>query len=310
MGGDCVVISVLLCFLCITFHLTFVESIDVDVNLQTNEKNTTLLRPKPFHFPWRANIMDEGSGIISHYAMWHTELGQFYGLRSDMSIWASPNQETSQESGASLQIYCQDGENYNLIQVGIHISPSLYHNRDIRFFTYWTKDLKSKGCYNLQCPGFVSASRANLVPGQAIAPPSIYGEQDHYVRLSLNKDPNFGDWVVYRHDLQKPSFLGHFPNKLCPGTRRIQALTGFVNYFKNAHGPPMGSGHFPDYDDKKSAYFKHIQNYNPNGHSSNLFGIPMVKFIDRLDCYRANNLFLEYKRGYMFNYGGPSGCVG
>ncbi|XBJ13460.1 hypothetical protein VPH35_005627 [Triticum aestivum] len=291
MGGDCVVISVLLCFLCITFHLTFVESIDVDVNLQTNEKNTTLLRPKPFHFPWRANIMDEGSGIISHYAMWHTELGQFYGLRSDMSIWASPNQETSQESGASLQIYCQDGENYNLIQVGIH-------------------DLKSKGCYNLQCPGFVSASRANLVPGQAIAPPSIYGEQDHYVRLSLNKDPNFGDWVVYRHDLQKPSFLGHFPNKLCPGTRRIQALTGFVNYFKNAHGPPMGSGHFPDYDDKKSAYFKHIQNYNPNGHSSNLFGIPMVKFIDRLDCYRANNLFLEYKRGYMFNYGGPSGCVG
>ena len=43
MGGDYVVISVLLCFLCITFHLTFVESIDVDVNLQTNEKVTNIL---------------------------------------------------------------------------------------------------------------------------------------------------------------------------------------------------------------------------------------------------------------------------
>ncbi|KAF6981627.1 hypothetical protein CFC21_000084 [Triticum aestivum] len=256
MGGDYVVISVLLCFLCITFHLTCVESVDVDVNLQTNEKNTTLLRRKPFHFPWRADITNEGSGIVSH------------------------------------------------------ISPSLYHNRDIRFFTYWTKDLKSKGCYNLQCPGFVSASRANLVPGQAMAPPSIYGKEDHYVRLSLNKDPNSGDWVVYHHDLQKPSFLGHFPNKLCPGTRRIQALTGFVNYLKNAHGPPMGSSHFPDYDDKRSAYFKHIQNYNPNGHSSDLFGIPMIKLVDRPDCYGANNLFLEYKKGYMFNYGGPGGCVG
>uniref|UniRef100_M8C6S1 Neprosin PEP catalytic domain-containing protein n=1 Tax=Aegilops tauschii TaxID=37682 RepID=M8C6S1_AEGTA len=66
----------------------------------------------------------------------------------------------------------------------------------------------------------------------------------------------------------------------------------------------MGSGHFPDYDDKRSAYFKHIQNYNPNGHSSDLFGIPMIKLVDRPDCYGANNLFLEYKKGYMFNYVG------
>ena len=57
--------------------------------------------------------------------MWHTEPGQFYGLRADMSIWASPNQQTSQESGASLQIYCQDGGNYNLIQAGFHVQT--YH---------------------------------------------------------------------------------------------------------------------------------------------------------------------------------------
>ena len=57
--------------------------------------------------------------------MWHTEPGQFYGLRAEMSIWASPNLETSQESGASLQIYCQDGGHYNLIQVGFHVQT--YH---------------------------------------------------------------------------------------------------------------------------------------------------------------------------------------
>ncbi|XP_044953160.1 uncharacterized protein LOC123403273 [Hordeum vulgare subsp. vulgare] len=310
MGGDYVVILVLVCFLCRTWELTLVDSIDIDGNLVTDEKNTTLLTPKSLHFPWRANIKDEGSGIISHYAMWHTKPGQFYGLRAEMSIWASPNQENSQESGTSLQMYCQDGGNYNLIQVGFHISPSLYHNKDIRFFTYWTKDLKSRGCYNLKCPGFVSASGANLVPGQAIAPPSIYGEQDYSVRLSLNQDPNSEDWVVYRHDLEKLSLLGHFPKKLCRGTPRIQALTGFVNYLKNAHGPPMGSGHFPDHDDKKSGYFKHIRYINPNGHSYTLFDVPMVKLVDRLDCYRANDLFLDYKKGYMFHYGGPSGCVG
>ncbi|XP_020165020.1 protein neprosin-like [Aegilops tauschii subsp. strangulata] len=313
MGGDYVVIPILLCFLFRTCQLTLADSIDLDGNLVMDEKNTTLLRHKSFHFPWRANIKDEGSGIISHYATWHTKPGIFYGLRAEMSIWASPNQENSQESGASLQIYCQDGGNYNLIQAGFHISPSLYHNKDIRFFTYWTKDLKSRGCYNLKCPGFVSARGANLVPGQAISPPSIYGKQDYYIRLSLNQDPNSEDWVVYRHDLEKPSLLGHFPKKLCPGIPRIQALTGFVNYFKNAHGPPMGSGHFPNYedhDDKKSAYFRRIQYYTPNDRSYNLFGVPMVKLLDRLDCCRANGLVFDYKRGFMFNYGGPSGCVG
>ncbi|XP_037477011.1 uncharacterized protein LOC119353544 isoform X2 [Triticum dicoccoides] len=288
MGGDYVVMPILLCFLFRTCQLTLANSIDLDGNLAMDEKNTTLLRHKSFHFPWRANIKDEGSDIISHYAIWHTKPGIFYGLRAEMSIWASPNQENSQESGASLQIYCQDGGNYNLIQAGFHISPSLYHNKDIRFFTYWTKDLKSRGCYNLKCPGFVSARGANL-------------------------DPNSEDWVVYRHDLEKPSLLGHFPKKLCPGIPRIQALTGFVNYFKNAHGPPMGSGHFPNYedhDDKKSAYFRRIRYYTPNGRSYNLFGVPMVKLLDRLDCYRANGLVFDYKRGFMFNYGGPSGCVG
>ncbi|KAI4989898.1 hypothetical protein ZWY2020_038261 [Hordeum vulgare] len=273
-----VVVSVLLCFSFIPFYLTLVESIDIDGN---HEKNT--LRPETFQSPWRVNITDEGTNIVSHYAMWHTDPGKFYGLRAEMSIWASPNQENSQESGASLQIYCQDGEKYNLIQAGFHVSPSLYHNKDIRFFTYWTKDLKSRGCYNSQCTGFVPASGAELVPGQAIAPPSIYGKQDHYIRLSVNKDPHSGDWVIYRHDLEKPSFLGHFPEELCLGTTRIQAATGFVNYLKNARGPPMGSGNFPNDDDKKSAYFRRVKFYNSKGQAFDPFNTQMVRLVDRPD---------------------------
>jgi hypothetical protein len=100
--------------------------------------------------------------------MWHTELGKVYGLRAEMSIWGSPNQEYSQESGAAIQIYCSDGGKYSLIEAGYHVqtyqlfllnssafpdddiyiffnlwftlqvSPSLYRNRDVRFFTYST----------------------------------------------------------------------------------------------------------------------------------------------------------------------------
>ncbi|XP_051184100.1 protein neprosin [Lolium perenne] len=248
---------------------------------------------------------------ISHYAMWHTELGKVYGLRAEMSIWGSPNQEYSQESGAAIQIYCSDGGKYSLIEAGYHVSPSLYRNRDVRFFTYSTKDTKSAGCYNLECAGFVPATGAALRPGQAVAPQSTYGEADRYIRLSLNKDPNTGDWVLYRHDLEAPSFLGHFPSQLCPGTLRIQALTGFVNYLRNTHGPPMGSGHFPDdEDDKKCAYFKHIKIYDAKGHAWDPITTRMISLVDRADCYNETDFTVEINKGYIFYYGGPSGCNG
>ena len=54
-------------------------------------------------------------------------------------------------------------------------------------FIIGQKDSKLAGCYNLQCAGFVPTSGGSLWPGQAVTPPSSYGEYDHYARLSLNK---------------------------------------------------------------------------------------------------------------------------
>uniref|UniRef100_A0A453L4G3 Neprosin PEP catalytic domain-containing protein n=1 Tax=Aegilops tauschii subsp. strangulata TaxID=200361 RepID=A0A453L4G3_AEGTS len=140
-------------------------------------------------FPFVKN-QDGGGNIISHYAMWRTRLGGFYGLRAEISIWGSPNQEYSQDSGASIQIYCQDGGHYNLIEAGFHVSPSLYHNRDVRFFTYWTKDFKSAGCYNLRCKGFVPASGAALVPWQAVTPHQVMASMTTTLGLVLIRIPN------------------------------------------------------------------------------------------------------------------------
>jgi hypothetical protein len=90
----------------------------------------------------------------------------------------------------------------------------------------------------------------------------------------------------------------------------IQALTGFVNYYNNTNGPPMGSGHFPDENDKKSAYFKHIKKYHSNGHPYDPFRATMIPFNDRLDCYRVTDFNPDLNKGYVFHYGGPGGCVG
>ncbi|KAM0858669.1 hypothetical protein ACQ4PT_047691 [Festuca glaucescens] len=302
-------ILILVCFSFMSCCITLVDSIDGSGNLEPIGKNTTFFTHVPFRF---ANSQDEGGNIISHYAMWRTNPRKFYGLRAEISLWGSPNQTYSQESGASIQMYCQDGGHYNFVEVGFHVSPSLYHNRDVRFFTYWSKDSKSAGCYNLQCKGFVPASGAALVPGQAVAPPSSYGEYYRYVRLSLNQDPNSGDWVVYRnHGLENPSFLGHFPVELCPGTPRIQALAGFVNYYNTTKGPLMGSGHFPDgkNDDKKVGCFKHVKTYDSDGYTTDPF-TTMIPLVDKPNCYTETDLLPDPDKGYSFYYGGPSGCIG
>ena len=129
--------------------------------------------------------------------------------------------------------------------------------------------------------------------------------------LRNSQDPNSGDWVVYRHDLETPSYLGHFPGDICPSTPRTLALTGFVSYPKNAQGPPMGSGHLPnDQDDKKTAYFKHIKLYDGRGRTVDPITTPMVRVVDRPDCYDETGVIVKIKSGYMFYYGGPPGCKG
>jgi hypothetical protein len=126
------------------------------------------------------------------------------------------------------------------------------------------------------------------------------------------QDPNSGDWVVYRHDLETPSFLGYFPIELCPKMPVIQALTGFVNYFNTTQGPPMGSGHFPDRQDsnKKVAYFKQIKKYNSGGHPYDPWFVKMLYIVDRPDCYKESDFAPVIHEGYLFHYGGPSGCIG
>ena len=54
--------------------------------------------------------------------MWHTKPGKNHGFRAEISIWGSPNQQPSQESGAAIQIYCKDGGNYTLIEAGFHVN--------------------------------------------------------------------------------------------------------------------------------------------------------------------------------------------
>ncbi|KAB8105186.1 hypothetical protein EE612_038787 [Oryza sativa] len=190
-------------------------------------------------------------------AMYHTPRGWYFSTRAKIGIWGSPNQGRFQESGASILVTSNELEGLNALEAGFHVYPDLYKDNNVHFFTHWTKDTdRSTGCYNIKCGGFVPAEGAELTPGQAVAPASTYDGEDHYISISLHTDPNSGDWVLFRDDLEKPLFLGHFPKELCPklnGGAPRMAWTGFVSYPKNEPSPAMGSGHFPLEGERKAA---------------------------------------------------------
>ena len=71
----------------------------------------------------------------------------------------------------------------------------------------------------------------------------------------------------------------------------------------------MGSGHFPENDDKKSAYFMNIKLYDAQGHVVEPVFV-WVPLVDRPQCYNESDVFFRDTGGYMFYYGGPSGCIG
>jgi hypothetical protein len=60
-----------------------------------------------------------------------------------------------------------------------------------------------------------------------------------------------------------------------------------ASYCNKTNGPPMGSGHFPDENDKKFVHFKHIKKYTtPTGHPYNPIRATMIPLSHTLEGNR------------------------
>ncbi|CAM0943794.1 unnamed protein product [Alopecurus aequalis] len=314
--------AMLLCFLCASCNLTSLHA--YGINLGTNETFFTSPRPTSFVLAGRNKIQYKDENDVNHVnpsphpLVWYFVAGwailSTYSTRAKIGIWGSQGQHDFQESGASIYISNADLDrsSFNAIEARFHVFPDLYNNNDIHFFIRWTtNNYKSTGCFNLDCPGFVPASGAALVPGQAVSPPPSYDRDDRYITISLHTDPNTGDWVLYRDDLDRPLFLGHFPKDLCPklnGVAPRVAWIGFVSYQKSEGGPAMGSGHFPEEGERKAAYFKNIKLFDSGANVYDPSGL--ILFVSKPNCYKVSELLPAKKDGYMFYYGGPADCKG
>ncbi|KAH1105431.1 hypothetical protein J1N35_009199 [Gossypium stocksii] len=235
-----------------------------------------------------------------------TEGYNYAGVKADIKVW-NPRVESDDEYSTS-RISLRSGPWYDFesVEAGWAVNPSVYGDRQTRLFAYWTVDASKKtGCFDLTCPGFVQTSH-EIALGAAIYPISVFRGLPYQITLFIFKDPNTNNlWVQYGERTN----IGYWPPKL------FKTLTygaecaewgGDVYSSKLEQVPhtetQMGNGNFPDYIDGNSGYMKRMRILDI---SLNLkFPEWVGTYADEYWCYQS-----QYVSDYVSEDGDIIDCV-
>ncbi|KAM0020138.1 putative neprosin [Helianthus debilis subsp. tardiflorus] len=110
--------------------------------------------------------------------------GKFYATIATLNLWNPKVQESNEYSLAQIWIV---GGDLDTIEDGWQVDPELYGDTTTRLFIYWISDgFQRKGCFNLECSGFIQISN-KIALGATMSPTSvIYGSQ-HDITIIILK---------------------------------------------------------------------------------------------------------------------------
>ncbi|KAL9400129.1 hypothetical protein Peur_009090 [Populus x canadensis] len=235
-----------------------------------------------------------------------TEGYSYSGVKGDIKVW-NPHVESDDEYSTS-QVSLKSGPYYDFesVEAGWAVNPSVYGDRKTRLFVYWTADASKKtGCFDLTCPGFVQTS-SEIALGAAIYPLSVPSGLPYQITLFIFKDPNTGNWwVQYGERIN----LGYWPPDLFAwlrGNAETAEWGGEVYSSKLEHPPhtktAMGNGQFPDYVSGNSGCIKRMRIRE----NSLVLKFPewVSTFLREYRCYDAEYIG-DYIEDPEFYYGGP-----
>ncbi|KAK4853526.1 hypothetical protein QYF36_010584 [Acer negundo] len=231
---------------------------------------------------------------------------RYSGVKADIKVW-NPFVESDDEYSTS-RVLLATGPYYDFesVESGWAVNPSVYGDRQTRLYAYWTVDAsKTTGCFDLTCPGFVQTS-TEIALGAAIYPISVTKGLQYQIIIYIYKDPITSNWwVQYGENIN----IGYWPHDLF-GALRTGASTaewGGEVYSSKLGQPPhtataMGNGRFADYVFADSGCMKRmrIRDNSPN------LKIPewVSTYADEYNCYDVEYLE-EYIEDPELYYGGP-----
>ncbi|KAJ4708150.1 Protein of Unknown Function (DUF239) [Melia azedarach] len=234
-------------------------------------------------------------------------IGYIYsGAKGDIKVW-NPYVESDDEYTTS-RVCLLSGPyyDYESVESGWAVNPSVYGDRKTRLYVYWTADgSKTTGCFDLTCPGFVQTSK-EIALGAAIYPISVPSGLPYQITIYVFKDPNTSNWWVQYGERINIGYWPHELFSLIPSGAESAEWGGEV-YSSKLGRPPhtatgMGNGRFPDYVFGNSGSIRRMRILD----NSRILRFPewVFSFTDEYNCY--NVIYVgDYIEDPEFYFGGP-----
>eukprot|EP00253_Pinus_taeda_P012883 PITA_12883 len=125
-------------------------------------------------------------------------------------------------------------------------------------------DSYQNGCYDQDCPGFVS-TQGTTSPGSRLSPASEYGGTQHSWKMAIEQQEREGEtvWAVHLDN----EVIGYWPASLFDNLAQggSQVEVGGTVLGKSFGSTPMGSGHLPEKGYRYAAYTKSIKLFGSHG---------------------------------------------
>ncbi|KAI4316559.1 hypothetical protein L6164_024532 [Bauhinia variegata] len=230
----------------------------------------------------------------------------YIGAQADINVW-NPNVDLPDDyTTAQIWLKNGNGNTFESVEAGWVVNPKLYGDRATRLFLYWTTDsYKSKGCFDVICPGFVQTS-TQIALGAAISPVSSPSGQQYHFNVGIFWDPDGGNWWLI---VNKNVPVGYWPGKLFGYLSHSAILVewGGQVYSTQIRKTPhtqtaMGSGDFASGLYGNACY---MQNVRIMDYSLSLKYPEYVStWADEAYCYSAQN-YVKYGVEPVFYFGGP-----
>ncbi|KAJ1442762.1 hypothetical protein SESBI_00642 [Sesbania bispinosa] len=230
---------------------------------------------------------------------------RYLGGKGDIKV-CSPYVEKDDEYSTS-QVSLLNGpyNDFECVEAGWAVNPSVYGDRKTRLFVYWTADASKKtGCFDLTCPGFVQISN-EIALGAAIYPISSPGGLPYHITIYIYKDPITDNWWV---QYGEKTNIGYWPPELFQVIRyNAESVEwgGEVYSTTVGHSPhtstQMGNGQFASVPND-SSYITRMRIHD----NSEALKIPewVFDFSDEYNCYDVRYV-ADYVEDPEFYYGGP-----
>ncbi|XP_019184770.1 PREDICTED: uncharacterized protein LOC109179734 [Ipomoea nil] len=232
---------------------------------------------------------------------------RYLGAKGDFRVH-TPHVEADDEYSTS-RVALSDGgpsSDYEEIQSGWAVNPSVYGDRQTRIFTYWTVDAsKNTGCFDHTCPGFVQTSH-EIALGAAIYPISSPTGLPYEISIYIHQDPYTRNWWVQYGEKN----IGYWPPELFVSLKYHaktvewggEVYSSYVGDRRPHTATAMGSGRYPDMIFGTSGYVKRMRIL---GNSMEL--IPPTWAYPWTDEYRCYDIFYldDYTDDPIFYFGGP-----